>query len=102
MVGWAPIGDDRHSAPVCGSDFGQAPLSILGDGLRVAIVAVDGQQHRRLEIHRDARVEAQRIWIDDVGVITAHDDHGVALPGELVIGRNDLAQRPSGSLWTRS
>lgn len=73
-----------------GDQLGQAQLGDLRD-LRGGPVRGAHRQHDGgTQVDGDARVDGQLAGAGDVGVVTAHDDDGIARVGNVVVALDDL------------
>ena len=90
LVGIAPVGDHRHQVCLLPSQLVLTHVHQMRDLGRRAPEAADRKQHRRAQVHRDARVEVQLARADDVGVVAADDHHRVAFGGDRVVPQYDL------------
>ena len=75
---------------VLGVQLGQTHLDGVGDLLGAAALGPHRQHHRRAEVDRDARVDAQLGGAGHVGVVAADDDDHVAFGGHRVIPLDDV------------
>ena len=92
------VGDDRRGMCVLVVQLGQAHLDHMGDLGRCPVGSLDREHDGRAEVDRDAGVHAQLAGGGDVGVVTADDQHGVALLGHAVEPVDDLGDRDIGIL----
>src|SRR5699024_6383101 len=58
--------------------------------------AADGEHHPRSEVDGDAGVIGQLGLFDDVRMVTPDDDYGITTTLDLVVTRDDLAERRLG------
>ena len=88
--GSARLATTANSVAVVGLQLRRAPrrpwpCELLG---RLA-VGVEDEHHRAAQVGRDPGVEGELGRRADVGVVAAHDDHGVGLLGHLVVALDD-------------
>ena len=91
-----PGGHHRRGVGVLSGDLVDAHLDDLGNLLRSASLAFDGEHHRRAEVGRDAGVDRQLAGRGHVGVVAADHEHGIAPIRDPVIPVDDLAEGSFG------
>ena len=96
LVGVAAVRDHRGGWACCAVSLGRHRSRRAARPRRGCGRALHREQHRRAEVHRDPRVEAEFARAGHVGVVAADDHDGVALLRHLVVPVDDLAERAVG------
>ena len=89
----ATVGDHRCGVRVLRGQLNQAQCDGRSDLIWCAVETPHREDHRRSEIDRDAGVHTQLGGRGDVGVVRAHDHHGVATAGNRVVAIDDIGDR---------
>ena len=93
LSGVATVGNHCGGVRVLRGQLDQTQFDGRGDLIWRAVESPHRQDHRRSEIHRDAGIHTQLGGRGDVGVVRAHDHHGVTTAGNGMVAIDDIGDR---------